>query len=134
MMRKAAFAALLVLAACDTAPAVRPLTDPAVQSLVTLPLPEYAAKIRLARQIAVSCPRYAFDDRLLAQMSRARADAATGMLGEFRQRSGVALASDVEVRSFQARHGVEVGVSDLCEAADRELAEGTAISAPLIRL
>jgi hypothetical protein len=107
------------------------LDTAAAQALLAQPLPEYAAKTRLARQIAASCDGLAFNDRMLLALSAARPDTAGGRLEAMRSAPGIALATDVEIRSFQARHGVEIGADDLCAAGRDELARQTAISALL---
>jgi len=120
--------ALAAVAACSSGPAVN-LDTPAVQNILSQPFPEYAAKLRIAQQIAASCDRYDFNMDMQVALSAARPDTANGRLIEFRQVRGVELAKDVETRSFQAKHGVVVGVDNLCAAGDREVAEQTGISA-----
>ena len=120
--------ALAAVAACSSAPAVN-LDSPVVQNILSQPFPEYAAKLRIAQQIAASCDRYDFNMDMQVALSAARPDTANGRLIEFRQVRGVELAKDVETRSFQAKHGVVVGVDNLCAAGDREVAEQTGISA-----
>jgi len=105
------------------------LSTPALQNILSQPFPEYAAKLRIAQQIAASCDRYDFNMDMQVALSAARPDTANVRLIEFRQVRGVELAKDVETRSFQAKHGVVVGVDNLCAAGDREVAEQTGISA-----
>ena len=131
MLGRLAAISLAALAACSAGPSVN-LATPAAQNMLAQPFPEYAAKLRLAQQIADSCGRYDFSRDMQVALGAARPDTANGRLVEFRYLGGTDLATDVEIRSFQAKHGVEVGVDNLCAAGDREVAEQTGISALLI--
>ena len=122
---------LLSLAACASNAPVS-LSTSAAQNMLAQPLPEYAAKLRIARQISASCERYEFNDQMQVALSAARPDTAGGRLQAIRQGPGIALATDVELRSFQAKHGVDISSANLCAAGDREVAEQTGISALLV--
>lgn len=122
---------LMGLAACSGSPSAS-LNAPSAQNMLAQPLPEYAAKLRIARQIAASCDRYDFNDQIQVALSSARPDTAGGRLAAIRQSPGIELATDVEIRSFQAKHGVDINAPDLCAAGDREIAEQTGISALLV--
>jgi hypothetical protein len=122
----------VLLAGCAVQGPSASLNSAGAQELLALPLPEYAAKIRLARQVAADCPRYSYNDQLQVDLSAARPDTARGSLEALRQRGGIDLATDVEMRSFQAKHRLTVGASDLCDAADAEVAQGTAIGVFLV--
>ena len=128
----AVFAAFSLIAACSNAPAPVSLSGTAALNMLSQTLPVYAAKLRLARQIAASCERYDFDEATLVALSAARPDTARGRLQAIRNAPGIEVATDVEIRSFQARHGVEIGASDLCTAGDAEVAAQSGISALLI--
>lgn len=127
-----AIALCLGLAACAAPAPTASVDGVAAQKMLAESLAVYGAKLRMARQIALSCERYEFNDQMQVALSAARPDTADGRLQAIRQASGIDLASDVETRSFQARHGVEVGVDNLCAAGDREVAEQTGISALLV--
>lgn len=131
-MRALAFGAL-ALAGCAAAPVPIDLNTPAIQSLMAQPLPEYAAKMRVARQIALSCDQLAFNERVVAAISAARPDTSQGRLEAIRQQAGISLATDVELRSFLAKHNVSVDAENLCAAGAQEMNEQTAISAFLQR-
>lgn len=124
-------ALVISISACASSAPVS-ISSTAAQNMLAQPLPEYAAKLRLARQIAASCDRYEFNDQMQVALSAARPDTAGGRLNAIRQRAGIELATDVELRSFQAKHNVEIGTSDLCTEGDREVAEQTGISALLV--
>ena len=123
---------LLLISACAGGGGSVDLSSNAARNLLAQPLPEYAAKLRVARQIAASCDRYAFNLQMQVALSAARPDTAGGRLQAIRQSPGIELATDIEIRSFQARHGLEIGASDLCAAGDREVSEQTGISALLV--
>ncbi len=104
----------------------------AAKKMLAESLPVYGAKLRLARQIPLSCERYEFNDQMRLALSAARSNRADDRLQVIRQASGLDLASDVKTQSFQARGWVEVGVDNICAAGDREVAEQTGISALLV--
>lgn len=108
------------------------VSAPGTQALLQLPLPEMSAKIRMAQRIAADCDRYAMNADLLRAIPQVRPDAADGALEALRARAGMDLFTDVETRSFQARHGVVVGQDDLCAAADTEVSGGTSIGTLLL--
>jgi len=123
---------LFLISACANGGASVDLSSSAVRNLLAQPLPEYAAKLRVARQIAASCDRYDFNSQMQVALSAARPDTAGGRLQAIRQSAGIELATDIEIRSFQARHGLEISGNDLCAAGDREVSEQTGISALLM--
>ncbi|MEP2030082.1 MAG: hypothetical protein ABJI96_15380 [Paracoccaceae bacterium] len=120
------------LAACDanSRPA-RSLSDPAVQKLYALPLPDYAGTARLAQQIGKSCPRYRFDSGLYSKVNEKRNKEGRGSTAARTQSGGVDVMTSVLTREFQSDYGVTVGQSDLCTAADQEAAKNTALAALL---
>jgi hypothetical protein len=132
MTRGLMISAALTLAACSTPGAVRSFDDPAVQKLFSQSTPLYYADLSLATQIAQSCARYSYDAALDFQLNEARNEVGRGSLSAISQRDAIDIESDVAKRSFEARHGVEVGVDDLCAAGDAEALEGSALSALLI--
>ena len=122
---------LALLGACSSGRTVD-ISAPGMQALLALPLPEMSAKIRMAQRIASDCDRYAMNADLLRAIPLARPDAADGALEAIRARAGMDLLTDVEIRSFQARHNVTVGQDNLCSAADWERANGSAIGTLLV--
>jgi hypothetical protein len=132
MTRGLMVGAALALAACATPGAVRSFDDPAVQKMFTQSTPMYYADLSIATQIAQSCARYTYDAALDFQLNEARNEVGRGSLSAIAQRNAIEIESDVAKRSFEARHGVEVGVDDLCAAGDAEVLEGSALSALLI--
>lgn len=124
--------ALAAIAACAPQSRTVDISAPAMQSLLALPLPEMSAKLRMAQTIARTCPRFALDRDLLDALPIARPDAAARSIEAARARGGIELFTDVEIRSFQARHDVVVGQNDLCAAGDAEIAAQSAISALLV--
>jgi len=132
MTRGLMIGAALTLAACSTTGAARSFDDPVVQKLFTQSTPAYYANLTLATQIAQSCARYDDDAALDFQLNEARNEVGRGSLSAIAQRDAIDIESDVAKRSFQARHGVEVGANDLCAAGDAETLEGSALSALLI--
>lgn len=129
----AALATGLALSGCAVPAPLPALDTPGAQALLAMPLPEYGARIRLARQIAADCGRYAYNDQMQVAVGAARPDTAGGSLEALRQRGGIDVATDVATRSFQARHRVTVGASDLCAAGDAEFAEGSPIGVLLVQ-
>ena len=132
MTRGLMIGAALTLAACSTTGAARSFGDPVVQKLFSQSTPAYYANLTLATQIAQSCARYDYDAALDFQLNEARNEVGRGTLSAIAQRDAIDIESDVAKRSFQARHGVEVGANDLCAAGDAETLEGSALSALLI--
>lgn len=102
------------------------------RALLSDPFPEYAAQVKVAQQIGLSCPRYSFDNELHVALTAARPDTSQGSLVAIRNTAGIELATDVEARAFQARHGVVIGQSDLCAAGDAERARGSGIGALIV--
>jgi len=132
MTRGLMIGAALTLAACTTTGAARSFDDPVVQKLFSQSTPAYYANLTLATQIAQSCARYDYDAALDFQLNEARNEVGRGSLSAIAQRDAIDIESDVAKRSFQARHGVEVGANVLCAAGDAETLEGSALSALLI--
>jgi hypothetical protein len=132
ILRGLILGAAVALAACSTTGTARSFDDPAVQKLFSQSTPMYYANLNLANQIAQSCARYDYDAELDFRLNEARNEVGRGSLAANAQRTAIELETDVARRSFQARHGVEIGVDDLCAAGDAEVLEGSAISALLI--
>jgi hypothetical protein len=132
MTRGLMVGAALALAACTTTGAARSFDDPAVQKLFTQSTPMYYSDLSLANQIAQSCARYNFDAALDLDLNEARNEAGRGSLSAISQRAAIEIETDVGKRSFEVRHGVEIGADDLCAAGDAETLEGSALSALLI--
>lgn len=133
MMRPIAILALCVgLTACDSnSRPARSFSDPAVQKLYALPVPDYAGTARLAQQIAQSCPRYRFDSGLYSKVNEKRNKEGRGSTAAKTQSGGVDVMTSVLTREFQSDYGVTVGQSDVCAAADQESAKNTALAALL---
>ncbi|WP_439156190.1 hypothetical protein [Yoonia sp.] len=134
MMRGLMFGAVLTLAACATGPqAARSFDDPAVQKLFSLPTPQYYATTALASRIAANCARYTYDSVLDVQINQKRNEVGRGSLSAMGLRDAIDVETDVTIRSFAAKHGVDVQAGDdLCPAADAEMLEASALSAVLI--
>ncbi len=134
MMRGVMIGAVLALAACESGPqAARSFDDPAVQQLFTMPTPQYYATLKLATQVAQSCPRYRYDSILDAQINERRNEVGRGSLSAAGLTNQIDLENDVAQRSFAAKHGVDPSTgADLCAAADTETQEGSALSAMLV--
>ena len=132
MTRGLALSAALVLAACGGSQPMRSMDDPAVQQLLGQSIPEYYGSLALANDVAFSCPRYTIDAALDAQVSDARNAVGRGSLAAGMQAAAIDLERDVSLRSFEAVHGVEVGLDDLCAAGDAEVARQSALSALLV--
>ena len=120
------------LAACDanSRPA-RAFSDPAVQKLFSLPVPDYAGTARLAQQVTKSCPRYRFDSAVYANVNKKRNAEGRGSTAAKSLTGGVDVMTSVLTREFQGDYGVTVGQSDLCTAADQESAKNSALAALL---
>lgn len=120
------------LAACDanSRPA-RAFSDPAVQKLYGLPVPDYAGTARLAQQITVSCTRYRFDIAVYSNVNKKRNAEGRGSTAAKTLTGGVDVMTSVLTREFQGDYGVTVGQSDLCAAADQESAKNSALASLL---
>lgn len=132
MTRGLMLGAALALAACSATGAARSFSDPAVQKLFTQSTPLYYADLSLANQISQSCARYNYDAALDSELNEARNEVGRGSLSAISQRDAIDVETDVSKRSFEARHGVQIGTDDLCAAGDAETLEGSALSALLI--
>ena len=121
------------LAACDASPKpARAFSDPAVQKLYMLPVPDYVGTTRLARQVAQACPGYSYDQAQDFQVNEKRNAEGRGSVAALSQSGGVDVMTDVIRREFQAKYGVTVGQDNLCEAADQDSAANTALAALLV--
>ena len=132
MARGMMVVAALGLAACVETGANRSFDDPAVQRLFTQSTPEYYASLAIATQIAQGCARYGYDAALDAELNEARNAVGRGSLSAMSLSRAIELETDVAQRSFEVKHGVTLGASELCAAGDAETLEGTAVSALLI--
>ncbi|MFT6073513.1 MAG: hypothetical protein ACJAZ1_000419 [Yoonia sp.] len=132
MTRGLLLGAALAIAACSTTGAARSFDDLAVQKLFTQSTPMYYADLSLANQISQSCARYNYDAALDLELNEARNEVGRGSLSAISQRAAIEIETDVGKRSFEVRHGVEIGADDLCAAGDAETLEGSALSALLI--
>ena len=125
--------AAFTLAACATGSgAARSFEDPAVQKLFNLPTPQYFATLQLANRVAQNCVRYRYDAVLDAELNERRNEVGRGTLSARTLTTQIELENDVTQRSFQGKHGVELGADDLCPAADAETLENSALSAMLV--
>lgn len=117
-----------LVAACVLAGCAAPetLSGPAVQAALALPQVQLNGANVLARTIAADCNRYEASDRIFAAILDARS---LNSVGNF---AAIDVEVDVATRSFQAKHGITVGVDNTCAAIDAEIAEGTALSAFLV--
>ncbi|MEP3637855.1 MAG: hypothetical protein ABJN14_11410 [Paracoccaceae bacterium] len=113
-------------------PPARDFDDQAVLRLFAQPIPEYYANLRLARNIAASCNRYRYDQSLDLQISERRNQEGRGSLAALRERSSIDAMTDIRTREFRAKYGVAPGEGDVCDAADQETAQETALSAVLV--
>lgn len=126
-MKQLAALALLGLAACSPAPQVRELSNPSVNALMALPIPQFFATLRLSSRLASDCPAFDYDSRAAEAISAART---RGRTYEAAQNAiPIDIESDVTLRSFEAKHA---GAS-ACTAAEIEFEEQTAVSAVLVR-
>ncbi|WP_106743968.1 hypothetical protein [Yoonia maritima] len=133
IIRGVMLGAALSLAACATGPgAARSFDDPAVQKLYNMSTPMYYATLKLANDVARSCPRYRYDAILDAELNEKRNEIGRGSLSAIPLRVAIETETGVSERSFVAKHGVELTGADLCGAADAETLEGTALSALLV--
>ena len=121
------------LTACETAPkAARSFSDPAVQKLYMLPVPDYYGTIRLAKQVAQACPRYRFDQAQDFQVNEKRNAEGRGSVAALSQGGAIDVMADVLKREFQAKYDVVVGQDNLCAAADQDYAKNTALASLLV--
>ena len=132
MIRGLMIGAVVTLVACEQTGATRSFDDPAVQELFTMPSTQYYATLTLANAVASNCARYGYDADLDQSLNDARNEFGRGSLSAFGLREAIETEIDVSKRSFEAKHGVEVGTDDLCGAGDAEVLEGTALSAMLV--
>lgn len=132
MTRGLMIGAVVTLVACEQTGATRSFDDPAVQELFTMASTQYYANLTLANAVAMNCARYEYDADLDEALNEARNEFGRGSLSAFGLREAIEVETDVSKRSFEARHGVDVGTDDLCSAGDAEVLEGTALSAMLV--
>lgn len=127
-------AIVVAVSACtDTVPpASRGFDDPAVVRLNALPIPEYYANLRLAGDIAENCDRYRYDLSLDLAVNERRNREGRGSFAALRERSSIDAMEDIRTREFRAKYGVAPGEGDVCDAADQESAQQTALSAVLV--
>jgi hypothetical protein len=124
---------LTAIAACNASPKpARAFSDPAVQTLYMLPVPDYYGTIRLAQQVAQSCPSYSFDQAQDYQVTEKRNVEGRGSVAAAAQPGAIDVMSDVLKREFQAKYDVTVGQDNLCAGADQEYAKNTALAAVLV--
>ncbi len=127
-----AFVGIALSGCADVPSAARSFDDPAVQKLYALSVAEYYANLRLASDIANSCDRYTFDQSLDLDINERRSAEGRGSISALRQRNSIDAMSDIRTREFRAKYGVAPGEGDVCDAADQEVAQQTALSAVLV--
>lgn len=117
------FSGLVLLAAC-TSPR---MDDPRAQQLLALAGPQHYAERTVAREMAGSCVRYAYDEELAESMSRARLRA--GAETSVQVRGAADLETDVKRRTMAARYGASsYSALDPCQVLDSETAAQTPMS------
>uniref|UniRef100_A0AAN0MA86 Uncharacterized protein n=1 Tax=Yoonia rhodophyticola TaxID=3137370 RepID=A0AAN0MA86_9RHOB len=82
--------------------------------------------------MAQNCVRYNYDAPLDLLLNEKRNEVGRGSLSQSGLGTQIELELDVSRRSFIAKHGVDTTAPDLCQAADAEALEGSALGAMLV--
>ncbi|NSX56597.1 hypothetical protein [Parasulfitobacter algicola] len=123
----------LAIAACgSTSETNVSQNDPRIATLLTWPLPQYYANLRIAKRITDQCARYSYDLRLDSDIAEKRNRNGIGSVAALGQRNAIDLETSVKRRSFEAIHNVDLNGSNLCAAGDAERARMTPLSVLLV--